>query len=62
MPRAIESNRVLRALILVLGYLGVLLGAFYLAYDLRFDFAVPIEYQAARNHYAPMVAAWCYPR
>lgn len=55
MPRNIESNNMLRLPILLAGYAGVLFSAFYLAYDLRFDFAVALEYQTDRNHYAPLV-------
>ncbi len=55
MRSRIESNSSVRLAVLLLGYTGVLFAAFYLAYDLRFDFAVPLEYQEARNHYAPLV-------
>jgi FlaA1/EpsC-like NDP-sugar epimerase len=53
--RTFESHSALRLPILLAGYAAVLFAAFYLAYDLRFDFAVPVEFQADRNHYAPLV-------
>jgi FlaA1/EpsC-like NDP-sugar epimerase len=38
----------LRLWITVISYLGVLVASFYLAYELRFDFAVPTEFQDER--------------
>ena len=55
MTQRIEKNNALRLAVLLLGYSAVVFSAFYLAYDLRFDFAVPVEYQAGRNHYAALI-------
>jgi len=38
----------LRFWVTVLSYLGILTASFYLAYELRFDFALPEEFQAER--------------
>lgn len=56
MTQRFEKNSAVRLLVLLVAYSAMTLGAFYLAYDLRFDFAVPIEYQAVRNRYAPVMA------
>jgi len=51
----IKSNNLVRLALLLIGYTIALLSAIALAYDLRFDFTVPVEYQATRNLLAPFV-------
>lgn len=55
MNRTHETGKWVRLGLLVTGYAGVLAIALFLAYELRFDFAVPAEYQNDRNIYLPWV-------
>ncbi len=48
----LDSHNALRLSVLLVGYSAVLFAALFLAYELRFDFAVPVEHQEARNHEA----------
>lgn len=48
MSKVLTSFNSVRALLLLALYALVLATSFYLAYDLRFDFAVPVEFQANR--------------
>ncbi|MEY2877944.1 MAG: UDP-N-acetyl-alpha-D-glucosamine dehydratase, partial [Verrucomicrobiota bacterium] len=43
---SIGPNR--RSLILALLYAVIISGSFYLAYEIRFDFVVPLQYQEER--------------
>jgi FlaA1/EpsC-like NDP-sugar epimerase len=44
-----------RAVALALIYAGMIATSFYVAYEVRFDFFVPTEYQAGRLHVLPFV-------
>lgn len=47
--RRLDPHHSARLVILLIGYSVVLFAAFFLAYELRFDFAVPVQQQAIRN-------------
>jgi FlaA1/EpsC-like NDP-sugar epimerase len=51
MHKALTLFNSIRTILLLAIYGLVLSASFYLAYDLRFDFAVPVDAQFDRNHY-----------
>ena len=55
--KALLNELGLRFWITVLSYVTILAASFYLAYDLRFDFALPLDFQEERLRLLPYAVA-----